>query len=397
MNHRLKYLDKFQNWLLMAIFACTILIFLDVGFFSVSFIFGTILIFYSFGKDMSWFKPHGLMLWLTAYVIIAYISLVFTDVSFTGKHLQRCIQLLYWLMLAVFVYNAYPVINKFVLSRIVGISVVILILIDVTIMPMTQNGVAFSCVILGPIGYYGLKRYWVKVIYALLLLVLMIFNGSRTGFVLCFCESVLFFLFFTPVLRRYVRLFLIFGVVLFFTLNVEMTRIAIGNIVMPLNERVGMLLKDPDAVFRNDTSWLQRKAQVEKGKQIFEMYPWFGVGFTNFVNYDVLIDISRIDMDRKSIRNIDNRSSHNSYIGLIAETGIFGIGVVLLMFSSALIMFVRRLNSLGGTFEACVFISLIGMLIYFYTISSFLGTASWIMYGMICGAAVFVNNKKITI
>lgn len=397
MHYRTKNIDKIQSLLLMVIFACSILIFLDVGLFSVSFIFGSSLILYSFGKSIRFLKPRGFMWFLVSYVIIAYISLMLTDVAFTWKHLQRCIQLSYWLMLAMFVYNVYPIIDKKMLSKVVGISVIILILLDVTAMPMSQNGVAFSCIILGPIGYYGIRRYWVKVLYSILLLFLMILNGSRTGFVLCFCESILFFLFFTPLLRRYVRLFLIIGTVLLLSMNIEVIRVSIGELIMPLNEDVGMLLKDPDAVFRNDTSWLQRKAQVQKGKQIFEEYPWFGVGFMNFVEYDILIDISGIDTDRNTIRNIDNRSSHNSYISLLGETGILGLGTIICMFIAFMYLFLSRLSNLGGTFEACVFISFIGLLIYFYTVSGFLGTSPWIMYGLIGGGAVFVRNKKFAI
>ena len=386
-------LSRTRNFLLMALFALATLAIFDIGSVSASFVFGAVLILLSLKDFNFYFKPRGLTRLLLLFIVVALIGLVFSEVQATNTTLVRALQLIYWFFLATFVYNTYEYIDKILLSKVVFFSALLFIILDVTFIDMSRNSVAFTVIIMGPLGYYFLKKYLFKLTYAILLVLLILFNGSRTGAILAFLQTVLFFFLFTPVLQKYIKL-LLFSLIFFaISLNLNPLRTSLGKFVYPINQRVGELLINPDYVFRNDMSWLQRKAQVNKGLQIFKLHPLTGIGIFNFPQYEMDIDISNIETTR-TLRNIENRSAHNTYIALLAETGLPGLSLVIIIFFSALMPFIKQLNKLGSSFESCVFISFIGLLAYFYNISAFYGSSSWLIYGLITGSANFIKFKN---
>jgi len=387
-------LSRNRKFLLLMLFALATLAIFDIGTISLSFVFGALLIILSLNEYRFFFVPRGLTKFLVLFVFVALISLAVSEVPATSTTPVRAAQLVYWLFLALFVYNSYDYIDKDILSKVVLISALLFLILDVTFMSLSQNAVAFTVIIMGPLGYFSLKRYFFRLLFAMLLMFLMLLNGSRTGAILSFVQTVLFFFLFTPRLLKYSKFLLITVVILATSLNLKPVRIAIGRFVNQYNERVGELLINPDYVFRNDMSWLQRRAQINKGKQIFESHPLLGIGIFNFPRYTIDIDVSNIETDRGKIRNIKNRSAHNSYVALLAETGILGFSVIVLMFSLALWPFIKNLNQIGGTFEGCVFISLVGLLGYFYLISGFFGSSAWLIYGLILGASAKIRNES---
>ena len=81
------------------------------------------------------------------------------------------------------------------------------------------------------------------------------------------------------------------------------------------------------------------------------------------------------------------RVSHNTYISILSETGILGSFFILIFFIGILKVFLKHLDQLKNTFEAYLFISFCGILIYYYSISGFYGTMEWLLFGMLTGAA----------
>jgi hypothetical protein len=59
-----------------------------------------------------------------------------------------------------------------------------------------------------------------------------------------------------------------------------------------------------------------------------------------------------------------------------------------------LFSFWKNVHFLSGQFESTLFVSFFGVVVYFYTISSGLGTSTWIVYGLIAGGANLVNVKS---
>ena len=385
-----------RSLFLLLLFALATLAIFDLGSISLSFVFGAALIVFSLKDFQFFFIPRGLTWFLFAFVIIAFIGLAITEVPTTRTTVVRAVQLVYWFLLALFVYNTYEYFNKTLLSKVVFYGALMFIILDVTFVSASQNSVAFTVIIMGPLGYFFLKRYSFRLFYALFLMFLMLLNGSRAGAALAFIQTILFFFLFTPRLNRYARVLLLTVIVLAVSLNLTPVRIAAGNLINPINERVGELLINPEEVFRNDMSWLQRRAQINKGLQIFEKHPVFGIGIFNFPQYGIDIDVSNIETDRSRIRNIDNRSSHNTYVALLAETGALGLSAFAIMFLFALWPFYKYLNHIGSTFEGCVFVSFIGLMGYFYLISGLFGTSAWITYGLILGASKHLHSLELS-
>lgn len=385
---------RYQHTLILLIFVSATLIFLDFGVFSASFIFGLSLIALTLTRTPRLLKPRGLMWYLFAFLVIAFISLLFSELPLTSRHFKLYIQTIYWFLLAVIVYNLYPFINKRKLSKYVLYSVLLLLVLYVVGLKVgTQNGVAFTVIILAPLGYFYIRNFWYKAGFAGLLFFLMLLNGSRSGAIISFIQSGLIILLSVPKLNKYfktITIVLVLFVALFTTDTMLET---VGSAVYPYNDRLGELMMNTEYVLRNDVSWLQREAQVQKGKQIFAEQPILGIGYTNFVEYDINIDQSKIESDRAYIRNVDNRSAHNTYVAVLSETGLLGLSVVILFIIGCIISFWKSTAILGNTFEAMVFVSFIGLIIYFYTVSAFMGTSTWIVFGLIAGAAMQVNKR----
>lgn len=384
-----------QQNLIILLFVSGALIFLDLGLFSASFLVGAALIFYTLVKSPSALRARGNMWLLFFFLFIALLSLLNSEIAISLKHLKIYLQTVYWFLLSVIIYNLYPYLDKLKLSKFILFSVLFLLVLYVTGFQVgSQNGVAYTGIILAPLGYFYIKKLSYKIFFSALILFLMILNGSRTGAVIAFLQFGFIVLLLMPGLNRYFKSILLSTALVFLLVFNESGLATAGRIIYPLNERVGVLLMDTDYVMHNDMSWLQRKAQVQKGKQIFNKHPFLGIGYTNFVDYKILINESAIESDRK-LRNIDNRSAHNSYVALLAETGLLGLSSIVLLLLLSFVTFWKNLKLILNSFEAYVFVSLVGLIIYFYTISGHQGTSVWIMYGMIAGAAQFIKKSKL--
>ena len=386
-------IGKYRNILLMILFALATLIIFDIGTVSLSFIFGALLIVGSLENFRFYFIPKGLGWFLAIYVAIALVSIVLSEVPAIRTTPVRAVQLIYWLLLALFVCNSYDSINKNLLSQVILVSVLTFLIFDVTFLDTSPNAVAFTAIILGPIGYYTLRKYYLKIIYAVVLIFLILLNGSRTGSVLIVLQTIIMLVLFTPRLYKHAKILLTIILILLLSLNLKSLRIALGESIKPFNTEMAALMIDPVYVFRNDMSWLERRAQINKGLQIFKQHPVLGIGAFTFPRYSIVIDVSNIERDRKKLKGIDNRSAHNTYIEILAETGIIGFSTFILMFSLAIFPFLKRLNDLGNSFEGCVFITILGLLGYFYLISGFYGTSAWITYGLILGASTKLSER----
>lgn len=384
-----EYIGHNRSILVSLIFIFSILTFFNLGTISTSFVFGLILILLSLSYFKFYFIPRGLSLLLLAFVIIAFSSLLLSEGSLESQHFRRVIQLLYWFLLSIFIFNSYEFLDKNQLSKVVFIAILVYLFINLRYKLILRNEVAFTVIIMGPLGLSFLPKYIYRLCYSLFLLLLMLVLGSRTGAIICLGQMILFLILFTPRLNRRSKFLTIVFVLLIVGTNLAPVRKGLGYLVMPVNERIGLFLVNPEMVFKNDISWLQRRAQIQKGLQIFKEHPIMGIGIFNFQNYEVDIDLSQISGNKQRIRNIDFRSSHNVYVSLLSETGILGFTLIVVMFFLILHHLFVNLDNLGSSFEAAIFISFVGMLVYFYFISSFFGTSSWLLYGLSLGAAKY--------
>ena len=181
---------RYQQTLIMLLFVSATLIFLDLGVFSASFIFGASLILITLSRKPALLKPKGMMWFLFAFLVIALLSLVFSELSLVFGHLKLYIQTVYWFLLSVIIFNLYPLINKRILSKYILFSVLMLLLLYVSGFKVgAQNSVAFTIIILAPLSYYCIKNFWFKAVFASLLVFLMLLNGLRSGAIISFVQS----------------------------------------------------------------------------------------------------------------------------------------------------------------------------------------------------------------
>jgi O-antigen ligase len=137
----------------------------------------------------------------------------------------------------------------------------------------------------------------------------------------------------------------------------------------------------------DDKSYAIRQLMVQKGERMFLESPLFGAGVGRFVEANVELDIPTLlsygDQDYFNLK-----TSHNSYIALLGETGLAGtlpfVGLqVLLIFGG--LRAVIRLARRGEIWAIAIFASYIGMSVHLWSLSALTGTAPWFVYGLVGG------------
>ena len=93
--------------------------------------------------------------------------------------------------------------------------------------------------------------------------------------------------------------------------------------------------------------------------------------------------------------DIETRSSHNSYLLVLVESGLLGFFFFYFPFLyHFLFPLVWYLDIRNNKFELYVLLSFFGLIIYFYNISNFYSTSTWVFMGLVSGAAKYVTNTR---
>lgn len=378
--------NKIISNLIILLFISSALIFLEFSGLSSSLLFGSFLLFSSILQRQSLLKIKGFIIYLLLFVFSVLLSLVYSEIPLSYGHFKLSVQLIYWFILALIVYNSYEFVSKELISRFLFFIVfIVMALYAMGYKVGTQNSIAYTAIIFAPLGFFYIKRLSFRVVFGIVLVYLLLLNGSRTGAIISVIQCLFIVVLSIDSLRKYGKSIVIVSVSAALLVQSDAILGSLGRFVLPYNEELGDLMIDTEFVLNNDLSWLQRKAQVQKGLQIFDEHPVLGIGFSNFVQYKVVIDEKAVGGDRY-LKGIENRSAHNSYIEILSETGAIGFFLWAFFLLGMLVNFWRNFEFIIGTFEIYIFISLVGMLIYFYTISAHLGTSTWIMLGLCAGA-----------
>ena len=201
-----------------------------------------------------------------------------------------------------------------------------------------------------------------------------------------------------------VRLFLIISIPLAGILGPiivnEENRQALGDAVTPVSSRIGGFIKgegaDGDLTF--DKSWLTRKLMIEKGKEILTDYPFLGVGIGHYDKFSAELsslhteEFSRLVGPAYDEAYYNHKSAHNSYVHLASEMGIIGFISLLLVLVPPLLIALKKLILLTIDQDDLILISLTGICIHFYTITSLPGTVTWFVIGI---ASSVMNRAKL--
>ena len=157
----------------------------------------------------------------------------------------------------------------------------------------------------------------------------------------------------------------------------------IKKIIETSSPRIYTVIYQDVSSFDTDRSSLTRKAMVEKGLVLFSQNIFFGVGLNNFTKIEAEIEGNFIGSEFVVGKDIFERtSSHNSYINILAEGGLFlaiPFGLILFFIIKDGILYFNHLNE----FEKVSFFSFIVMLIHFYFMNSVVNSLAWLNIALV--------------
>lgn len=354
------------------------------------------------------------------FALIAILSLVFTPWekihSTLSADIQLLIQYIYWMMVAVFFMNIYKYMNKKEVNKYIFYGLVIqtvhyFFLNFPSSFPfvrtfVSRNGFVYTVLALWPLasGYVYQQYGRAKGNFSLFLIFfIMLFTDGRAGVVIILIENIFIYFVNNKANAKLIRALLVAIIPLSSILGPmivnDENRIALGELIEPLSERIAGFVKgegaDGDLTF--DKSWLTRKLMIDKGIEIITDYPFLGVGIGHYGRYSARLatlnsgEYSRLQGAGFDEEYYNRKSAHNSYINVLSEMGILGIISLFIILVPIFIFCMKRLIFLTIGIEDMALISLVGICIHFYSITSLPGTVTWLVIGL---AASRMNIKE---
>lgn len=257
---------------------------------------------------------------------------------------------------------------------------------------MSQNGYAMQFSMFFPVllsfVYMGKKRK-LAAVGVFLLVIAMLINGSRSNWIASLVALVVFlFLLFQAQKKVANTVIVIFGLALLVGLA---ALLAPQPVVATFQQRFSTLER-----LEQDKSYAIRQLMVQKGLRLFQSSPLFGIGISRWRKETIALDIPRI-LGYAPQSHFDEKSSHNSYISFLAESGLLGA----IPFASLLIILTFYgyraaiiLGREGKIWAIGVYSGFIGMSIHLWTLSGLTGTVTWFVYALVAAVIVLGRDQK---
>ncbi len=356
-----------------------------------------------------WSKPYkgkALFIVFMGSIILSTILAPYDEmIRYPGfmTSFQIITQYGYWILIAAFFvvyrdrYSAVEV-SKWlffgVISSIIGFYLFVYKIeigpLKITTLP-TRNGFVFTLLCCIPIAFNYLStrftRNYMYLFFGFFILVMLLSNG-RSGAVIIIIQVMLMSGILYPRWLKTIKIIIIPLVILFITLQSAFFQPLINifaNNVESISPRfAGLLKSEGEGDLEMDKSWLIRKLMIDKSQEIFSKYPTLGIGANNFIYYDAdlytLFRYQRLGGDTKDFYN--SRSAHNSYIQILSEFGILGFVIFILILFRPIASLLRVFNDEDFNINNLALISLFGISMHFYAISSITGAIPWMVIGM---------------
>jgi hypothetical protein len=355
------------------------------------------------------------------FAFIALLSLIFAPydrlITSLFDDVQMQIQYVYWILVSVFFMNIYKYVEQYEFGKYVFLGLLLhtihFFFFNVhlpipfvrTFVP--RNGFVYTLLALWPIasGFvyskYGKSKGNLSLFFVMFL---MLLTDGRAGVVIILIENIFIYFIHNKSNAKVIRILLLTFVPLFASLGSEIAtdenRNRLGNMASGISPRVGEFIKGEGAGgdLSFDKSWLTRRLMISKGFEIIQDYPLFGVGIGHFTDYQAELrdfrssEFARLRGGVYDEYYYNKKSAHNSYIHLLSEMGIAGFGMLMLILIPILLHSIRKLYLLTITKDDLVLVSLIGICIHFYSISSLPGTVTWFIIGL-AYARIFKTNS----
>lgn len=363
-----------------------------IGPISLSFFVGLLLIVYILTKRPQYIslrKDLKVLLW---FAVISILSILISPVTLDFSSLYTIVQISYWLVLTIIFYNISTIVENRIIWRSIIFSLLVIGAIFILIRPqeeggiMSENEASYIVISIWPLGLINLKKYK-RIIYCIAAFIILFIIGSRTGLII-FLLQILVFLFAEKLASRKLALGVLVLLGTSILVSNERFREQIADTIFQDNYEMGVLIKNPELALQFDKSWVQRRIQQEKCKQVFTKNPFLGVGPLNGVEYNINIDVSKIDNvdDRILSAEYDrstSRSTHNSYYQMLAENGLLGFPLIaFFLVRTIYFLYKKRYNSKTTIWILGAFL---GMCVNLYMVSAFWGSLTWILLGVYAG------------
>ena len=390
--------QKYLNW--FAFFSVFSLI--KVGGISVTFFIFLIISYKFLKRKKKLFKiTQWTDLFLVLFLIFVFIATILTEESFRDRSFFSIVKLMmqyaYWVILALFIKTWIYHFDFYKLSKMIFFASTVSIVYYVVLNPFYAifypNSFAYTIVVSMPLGlYYVMKRFsfkWVLLIsFGFLLGVL--FSGSRTGTALILFELMMLFSLGGKQLKKIAMVTGMFAIplvmVAFISLeqsDVRRMKLGLADILQDYSPKIAHTLRMEENVFERDKSWLIRELMLQKGKKIFEEHPFFGVGPGNFTSYYTDLNIASVSKWlHRSKANYNKRSSQNSYLMILSESGIFAFSSLLIVFLIILIKGFYYVRKFKDSAEIYIYIPFVALLFYGVILVTTMGTLFWLLLGL---------------
>ena len=314
------------------------------------------------------------------------------------------VRYLYWLSLSLYIVSIFKKLNLLILSKYITLGVIFLIssqfvfFENIEIGPFTfklytpRNFFIYTLIISIPFtSYYSLKRYGYVglILTSLIFLYISLSSDGRAGFIIIFLQLLYIFSLVFPKVKKTFTYLTIFLSIVFVSISYDgsQTGQVIGKNIQYLSPRVGnLILGEGDGNLSTDKSWLTRKLMISKGLEIINKYPLFGVGPGNFVKYNSSLnqygDTENIALQGRNVSFYNEISAHNSYLQIFTELGVFGFIAFIILVSFPLVYLLRNSFNSNLSLFSVPLVSLLGITIHFYVISSITGAISWFLLSL---------------
>jgi O-antigen ligase len=233
---------------------------------------------------------------------------------------------------------------------------------------------------------YWKNRRYLSIFAVFVVLGAIFINGSRSNWIaILVAVSIFFWILLRNHSQRLRSAVILFVLAILLSLGAVLAPVVLPDVVGAFEQRLGTFDR-----LEEDKSYLIRQLMVQKGLGLFQENPLFGVGISRWNRESTPLELPRI-LSYASQEHFDIKSSHNSYISFLAETGLAGsvpFALLLLILFFAGYRAVGHLVRYGHIWAAGVYAGFIGMSIHLWTLSGLTGTAPWFIYGMVAGLIV---------
>ncbi len=207
-------------------------------------------------------------------------------------------------------------------------------------------------------------------------------NGSRSSWVAVTLGTLLVgFLFALTQSRPIARL-----------VPVAVAGAAIGLLAISMvPQRLSQPVRDRSSSFERldkDKSYASRLAMLKKAGDLFSQNPILGIGAGRFRRARVALDIPPV-LHSKNEQDLNQRSAHNTYAGLLAESGVAGampLALLLLVLVCRGWLAVWRGARKGIGWSIPVYAAFLAMSAHLGALAGLTGALPWFVYGLVAAA-----------